>query len=74
MSSDDDEKETEKTLKDFETEKKADFEKFLKEARESHLDLILIIYLWIKYISNYWNQELPEDIKKIYYEIYGFYL
>lgn len=72
--SDDDEKEADNTLKDFETEKKADFERFLKEAKESHLDLILIIYLWIKYISKYWNQELPEDIRKIYYEIYGFYL
>ncbi|KAL5279813.1 CABIN1 family protein [Megaselia abdita] len=72
--SDDDENKADKTLKDFETEKKADFERFLKEAKESHLDLILIIYLWIKYISNYWNQELPEDIRKIYYEIYGFYL
>uniref|UniRef100_T1GR16 Uncharacterized protein n=1 Tax=Megaselia scalaris TaxID=36166 RepID=T1GR16_MEGSC len=69
-----DEQKADSTMKDFETEKKEDFEKFLKEARESHLDLILIIYLWIKYVSNYWNQELPEDIKKIYYEIYGFYL
>ncbi|XP_055382064.1 calcineurin-binding protein cabin-1-like [Condylostylus longicornis] len=59
---------------EFHSSTEADFQDFVKELKNRNFDLYCLLFIWLKYISKYWEQSFTQEIKDIYYEIYKFYI
>ncbi|XP_075169816.1 calcineurin-binding protein cabin-1-like [Haematobia irritans] len=58
----------------FQIATQQDFEKFTKKMNEKPVDIIAIIFKWLKHISLQWNVTFPDEIKLQYIEVFGLYI
>lgn len=62
------------TEEEFNMKSQDEFEKFLNNLKEkTNIDLMEMVYKWLKYISSVWFLPLPEDLKNLYIEIFEIY-
>lgn len=50
------------------------FAEFINELKTSGFCIIKLLFTWPQYVSKYWEQPLPSELRDVYLKIYRFYL
>ncbi|XP_013099300.2 calcineurin-binding protein cabin-1 [Stomoxys calcitrans] len=58
----------------FQSNTQSQFEMFLQKLQEQQIDIMMVIFKWLEYISQCWNVPLPQEIKQQYIDIFELYI
>lgn len=65
---------SQKSEESFEKATETEFERFLEKLKELKIDLMLLIFKWLKYVSLFWHLPLPDQLKSVYLDIFNLYI
>ena len=56
--------------KSFHEASKDSFNTFVDQIKDRHFDVIIPIFEWLKYLSIYWNEKMPNELCELYIKVY----